>query len=251
MSSPPTTTGTNPPINTAALSQPLQNTNLDDLLTQPNSNDDNPTATEKLLEKWDPTIEAIRTATRAAFPSSPQGPPGTTREEFRSYWHGIFTQLLSTVGADASIPYYLTSPPVKKFEIKVFDKTHALGCPCCLPEVDADIVLENEDGVSKLDLVQGVRDHLYGEYGVVPLVNTEEDEEGVMEMETALVYSANWMSAPSWEGEEGERVCYYREVPEVFLYCCSAGGFKEMMEKEVGGEKEDEKPKGKPKTRRA
>ncbi|KAK3302782.1 uncharacterized protein B0T15DRAFT_315030 [Chaetomium strumarium] len=267
----PSFTGTNPSTNTTTdLSHQLQGVTLgnnnNNPLSEVNSNfneneneneNDTPTTytyTERPTQQWDPTIDAICSVIRTAFPSSPHNPvttTTTTRPDFQSYWHGVFTQLISTVAADATIPQHLTSPPVKDFEIKVFDRGHVGGCPCCLPDVEANILLENEDGVTKVDFVRGVRDYLFAgdttsstSSNTVPLVNTEDVE---IEMETALVYSAQWMNP----------FLNHRGVPEVFLYCCSAGRMEEILkeeeEEERDGEKkmEDEMPKGRPRTRRA
>ncbi|KAK4152087.1 hypothetical protein C8A00DRAFT_35213 [Chaetomidium leptoderma] len=217
--------------------------NLDDSNQEPapdtnqnNSDDDDDTT---LIEKWAPTIDAISSATRKAFPSSPQGTPGVSppsRAEFRQYWHGIFTQLLEAVAADPTIPHHLTSPRVTTFVVNLFDKPHGLCCPCSLPDVSPTIALANEQGVDKTDLVRGVRDYLYGET-TAPVINTDDDEydyEGPaagqqqqpekaaetteLVMETALVYSADWMSCGN--NDEGERVSYYSEEPNVYMYCC-------------------------------
>jgi hypothetical protein len=175
-----------------------------------------------LIEKWAPTIDAICDTTRKSFPDSPQGPSAT--DNFRQYWHGVFTQLLEAVAQDESIPYHLTSPPVNKFIVKLFDKQHPGGCPCCLPDVDPSITLENEQGVSKTDLVRGVRDYLYGEAAPRIYGDEDDDDGGMLAMETALVYNASWMSGGRTEA--GERVSYYEDEPEVFMYCCRASEFK-------------------------
>jgi hypothetical protein len=187
----------------------------------------------ELIEKWAPTIDAICETTRKAFPGSPHG--SSAAEEFRQYWHGVYTQLLETVAQDDSIPHHLTSPPVNKFIIKLFDKQHPGRCPCCLPYVDPSITLENEQGVNKTDLVRAVRDYLYGE--AVPKIygdgEKEEDDDGMLAMETALVYFADWMSSET--NEAGERVSYYEDEPEVFMYCCRAEEFKVPKKEEEPG----------------
>lgn len=200
----------------------------------------------QLIEKWGPTVDAILAATKEAFPSSPRGSsdPEPNREEFRQYWHGAFTQLLETVAADSAIPEHLTSPPVKKFVVKLFDERHSMCCPCSLPDVDPTIVLENSSGVTKLDLVRGLHDYLYGEAS--PGINTERvpdsSDADTLTVDTPLLYCADWMSCGS--NDKGERLSYYTEVPEAFMYCCPSGEFDEKAAKDGEVEKQPEKKGG-------
>ena len=96
-----------------------------------------------LIVNWAPTIHTIKDATRKAFPNSPQEPSESFFEDFRQYWHGVFTRLLDEVAQDSSIPRHPTSLPVKKFVIKLFDQPHPGCCPCVMPDVGASITLEN------------------------------------------------------------------------------------------------------------
>lgn len=117
-------------------------------------------------ETWYPTILALRGAMRAAFPSSPRPTPTSSKEEilgFNTYWRGVFENLHKQVEADDSIPRFLATPPIKKFEINIFTENSGLDCPCCLPDVEpANIILENGDGLTKGDLILGVGKYLYG-----------------------------------------------------------------------------------------
>jgi hypothetical protein len=194
---------------------------------------------DELIELWRPTVDAIHDATREAFPSSPQG---ASRREFQQYWHGVFTRLLETVAADSTIPSQLSSPPVTKFTVNLFNHPHSMCCPCSLPDVSPTIELENEQGVSKMDLVRGTRDYLYGD--TVPIINTLHDgndfKSDECAVETPLVFAADWMSGGY--NDEGERVSYYSSSPHVFIYCCCADEFRETAQLE---EPEKEKPEGK------
>ncbi|KAH6635766.1 hypothetical protein F5144DRAFT_155454 [Chaetomium tenue] len=180
---------------------------------------------DTLIEKWMPTVEAIRAATRAAFPSSPRGPG------FNPYWHAVFTRLIASVAADPSIPDHLTQPPIPRFIVNVFDHPDRQCCPCSLPDVRPSIVLERPDGVRKTDLVRGVRDFLYGAAagaGTVRVYRADEwDEHEGDVMAEPLLYSWNWMSS-GWD-DDGGRVSYYGvggDAPQVYAYACPVGEYE-------------------------
>jgi hypothetical protein len=211
------------------------------------SDDDQYGGAVNLIELWKPAVDAIHDATRDAFPSSPQG---ASRDEFQQYWHAIFTRLLETVAADSTIPGQLASPPVTEFVVNLFNHPHSMCCPCSMPDVSPTITLENEQGVSKMDLVRGMRDYLYGD--TVPIINVLYDNDRESEeraVETPLVFAADWMSGGN--NDKGERVSYYHDSPHVFIYCCRAGEFREMAQLEEPDSEgpedgpEKEKPKGK------
>ncbi|KAM7185853.1 hypothetical protein V8F20_011624 [Naviculisporaceae sp. PSN 640] len=117
-------------------------------------------------ETWYPTIVALRTAVNAAFPSSPRPTPTSTKEEitaFNTYWRRVFEDLHKQVESDDSIPKFLSTPPIKKFEIIIFTENNGLDCPCCLQDISpANIILENKDGLTKGDLILGLSKYLYG-----------------------------------------------------------------------------------------
>lgn len=74
--------------------------------------------------------------------------------------------MLESAGSDQSVPEFVTRPPVKKFAIKLFDNealenSRCSYCPCILPDVELTILLEDEVGVKKLDIVKGLRNYLY------------------------------------------------------------------------------------------
>lgn len=208
---------------------------------------------EPLIEKWDPTIVAMCEATKRAYldPASPSD-SDSDRTEFRQYWWDVFTQVLESVAADSAIPTHLTSPPVTKFVVKVFDKQHELGCACGLPAVDPTIALENDEGVTKLDLVRELRDYLYGEAS--PAINTTEVKGGIdasstVTMDTPLMYEADWMSGGS--NGHGAQLSYYDEVPEIFVYCCPSSEFRENWLADEDHDEVTAVPKTRAKSKRA
>ncbi|KAK3314153.1 hypothetical protein B0H66DRAFT_457315, partial [Apodospora peruviana] len=204
------------------------------------------------IETWNKVVDRVTDITRKAFHQY-SGTLDTAAcvTAFQSHWRGIFTTLSSEIAADATIPTYLTSPPVKKFEINLFTEDGELGCPCCLPDVQqASITLENENGVTKEDFMRGLTDYLYNRRdGELPMIYSKEKMEGEESDEAefmydryfdrevkrqecegedyeetvfeykfpALVYTANWMSGGG-STEEGKHV--YGNFPSIWLYCC-------------------------------
>lgn len=188
-----------------------------------------------VIEKWYDVIEAITKTTQEAFAASPAF-DATNPSAFQTYWRGVFTRLRDSISADSSIPHYLTEPPVDWFTITLFDAAHALNCPCCHPDVEPGIMLDNDDGVTKEDLIDGFIDYMYGdalprvyiepysvfregvvtEYGGLKMVpgggGGEYSEEAGL-----LVYSFSWMSGRT--NEDGEKEAYCSD-PNVVLYCC-------------------------------
>lgn len=218
--------------------QPLAVSNIKSNQDNSNESDLEP----EMIEKWLPTVDAVLDATRSAFPSGPQGTSGPEpdHQEFRHYWHGVFTQLADTIAADPAIPEQLASPPIKKFMVNLFDRPHPMCCPCSLPDVDPTITLENEIGVTKMDLVRGLRDYLYGEES--PEINDEDGE--AFTMDTALLYTFDWMSGGY--DDDGNRISYYFKQPKIFLYCCRFEDFREETSKF-----DEEQPKKRPKSKAA
>jgi hypothetical protein len=187
---------------------------------------------EPIVQKWHDAVDAIQKTTREAFSASPAFDPSSP-STFQTYWHDIFARLRDSMLADPQIPQYLTSPPVPKFTITLFDVIHGLNCPCCHPDVGPNIVLENEEGVTKGDLINGFIQCMYGDalprvyIEPEPLCEEEADASTGEEVEIPdgtyrddagmLVYSASWMSACG--GQEGEAIAYSDE-PNIVLYCC-------------------------------
>jgi hypothetical protein len=227
-----------------------EDSNLDqpDSAEQDNSDQDGDDEYDgQYIEQWRPTVEAISAAILAAFPGSPRDPspessPDPNRnpednnnhDEFRRYWHDVFTQLLSSVVADPTIPEQLTQPPTESFHVNIFDHPHGMCCPCMMPDVEPSIELEREGGVRKTNLVRGVRDFLYGDAAAASPVevyrcDAEFNGDEVEVMETPLLYTWDWMSAG--RGEDGERVSYYYvgHAPQVFLYVCPVGEYEEKQ----------------------
>ncbi|KAM0417364.1 hypothetical protein ACHAPT_012598 [Fusarium lateritium] len=197
---------------------------------------------EPIIEKWQPIVDALDAATKDAFPASPAFDPSSP-STFQTYWRGVFTRLRDSVVSDAEISHHLTKPPVSRFTVTLFDNMHVLGCPCCQSYSEPAVVLENEDGVTKEELLNGIIDKVYGE--VLPKVfieedpmletdqteveeedeDEEEDEEEVERPDSetfsndsgVLMYTYSWMSCGN--NAEGERVAYSDE-PDIVLYCC-------------------------------
>lgn len=217
---------------------------------------------EPVIEKWHGVTNAIRNTTKSAFAASPPFDPSSP-STFQTYWRTVFNRLRQDIAANPDIPRHLTSPPVTKFTVSVFDNIHGLCCPCGHPDVEPNITLKNKDGVTKEELMDGFVNYMYGEAlpGVYiepapPLPKdyepTSEDSEGyddcADEVEgPALVYSAAWMS--SVFREDGERVAYASE-PNIVLYCCRPEEFAEKREDKDGdGEVEAKEAEGESKAR--
>lgn len=182
------------------------------------------------LQTWSKVIEAVRKATEAAFPSSPPF-SASSPSEFQTYWYNVFTVLAETVAADSSIPDMLTSPPVQEFHITLFDEVPMGGCPCTLPETEPSIKLVRTGGVTKGDLVEGLRDWLYGNEkpgavwsdspgdGEGEDSDDDEDENAyVGDRVGRLVESASWYSGR--RSEEGERMSG-RQTQVIWVWCLS------------------------------
>jgi hypothetical protein len=198
---------------------------------------------EIVHEKWKPAIQAITAETASALNASPPF-NASSPAEFQAYWRKIFGKMRDRVIGDATIPHYLTSPPVKSFRITLYSRQHQLGCPCCHPDVDPSIVLENETGVTKADLISGINNTLYGD--TLPRVYLEpeplywtsaadeakrpcihdgdfRDDSGV------VVFSYNWMTAGN-VGNGAARM--YGDKASIILYCCPPDQYALNKEKE-------------------
>ncbi|KAJ9144313.1 hypothetical protein NKR19_g6525 [Coniochaeta hoffmannii] len=184
------------------------------------SGDEDDTGPSSVQIQWQPVITAIKSAVRDAFDSSPSYNPSSPAA-LNSYWHGIFTRLAEAVASDPSIAEYLTSPPLTRFNITLYDESGAGRCPCCLSDRDPEITLEDEDGVGKGAMVLGLRDELYGK-----------GKGG-----ERLVFDADWMCSPE-RGPEGERythqLCYGEDadVVNIWVFWCTRERFAERVEEE-------------------
>ncbi|KAF4985050.1 hypothetical protein FDECE_16863, partial [Fusarium decemcellulare] len=89
-----------------------------------------------------------------------------------TYWRNVFNRLRNSVSADPSIPRHLTDRAVLKFTITLFDQEPAIGSTLS-HSYSEPIVLKNNDGVQKEDLVNGLIDNLYGD--TLPKVFIEQD----------------------------------------------------------------------------
>ncbi|KAK4225156.1 hypothetical protein QBC38DRAFT_483606, partial [Podospora fimiseda] len=73
---------------------------------------------------------------------------------------------MKEVEANPNIPYFLSDPPFKKFNVHLYrvdDNTGIAKCCCCLEGGLPNIRIINQNGVTKGELVPAVRDHFYGE----------------------------------------------------------------------------------------
>ncbi|KAL6850708.1 hypothetical protein ACO1O0_007833 [Amphichorda felina] len=180
-----------------------------------------------IIEKWDRVVGAIDNATRDAFPASPPFDPSNP-STFQTYWHNVFSHVQDAVASDTSIPEFLTEPPVRRFTVSFFDGKHGLGCPCCLPEVDYGIDLQNDGGVTKNDLMRAFIEHVYGEE--TPQIYAQEDGEPI-DCGGVLVYTADWMS--SGRNDDGGKIAYGSmfepedQIACIFMYCCAPERYAE------------------------
>ncbi|KAK0747361.1 hypothetical protein B0T21DRAFT_354148 [Apiosordaria backusii] len=182
--------------------------------------------------RWAPTIDALHaTFTDNAPLCPPLSPSGSNEQEFNQFWCSVLTSLAIKIEADASIPLYLTSPPRPTFSIKLFSKPASNGIPSVV-DLPFQIVLSNPSGVTKGDLIRGVRDYLYSEEEsrkrVIYRPRQEGDGLGKWEeadMERVVVYDATWFmmdnqEEPPDDDEERYEGCTWKD-PEIVLYCCT------------------------------
>ncbi|KAK4163908.1 hypothetical protein QBC43DRAFT_300866 [Cladorrhinum sp. PSN259] len=158
---------------------------------------DCPTSEPEPLECFERTVKAITSAfTSSSVASSPSSSLSTASggwEPFRKHWYDILSKILTQVEGDPDIPHFLTDPPVRKFQVKLYRSAH-LGCPCCLPILEPNIVIKRSKGVTKGDLVRAVRDFLYGrEEPAVSNGDANSAEEEVVRVERPVVWRDEWM----------------------------------------------------------
>ncbi|KAJ3529191.1 hypothetical protein NM208_g9873 [Fusarium decemcellulare] len=176
-----------------------------------------------IVETWDKVTKAIQDATEEAFAASPPFDPSLP-STFQTYWRNVFNRLRNSVSADPSIPRHLTDRAVLKFTITLFDQEPAIGSTLS-HSYSEPIVLKNNDGVQKEDLVNGLIDKLYGD--TLPKVFIEQDlwgdrdeaivgkcaddkEPRYFKDETGVViYKSLWKSVR--ENADGNRIAYLHE----------------------------------------
>lgn len=134
---------------------------------------------DSLIETWGEIVQKVTTTTETAILTTPIFDLSTHNGQaaFQSHWRGVFSTLEESIASDDSIPQYLTSPPVKNFDINLFTEDHHLHCPCCLPGVPPNIALENETGVTKQDFIKGLAGYLYGSDDKFPVIYSEDELE--------------------------------------------------------------------------
>ncbi|KAH6874413.1 hypothetical protein B0T10DRAFT_498879 [Thelonectria olida] len=178
------------------------------------------------VEKWHYVVHAIESTTKGRFPGSPPS-DAASGSDFQRYWRDAFTQLSNSISSDSTVPGFLTCPPTRKFSVFIFDLGQK-GCPCCLPETSPNIVVENEDGVTKDDFMKAFTDYMYG--GPLPRVNHEDGSQASGGI-CALVYGSNWMS--QGKNADGEKLAMLQmvapkdRIPEIWLFCSDSDGYLE------------------------
>lgn len=190
-----------------------------------------------VVETWHEAVDAVLEATRAAFPKSPAF-DAASPEAFQAYWRGVFARLHDTVTSDGSIPEQLTLPPSRTFWVNLFAQGPEAepACPCCLPDVEPSVRLENEAGVTKGDLVAGLGGFLYGG-GRPPRVYVEDPErddvvpeENEAHRPGMLVHGADWMSEGGGGDDKGRRYVYtggwIGRPAIIWMYCSQWREFK-------------------------
>ncbi|KAH7142860.1 hypothetical protein B0J13DRAFT_636608 [Dactylonectria estremocensis] len=183
------------------------------------------------VEKWHEVVSAIEPTTRERFSAGPSA-DDTSVSDFQHHWRDVFPQLSLSISNDPTVSHFLTSPPTKKVSIFLFDVTK-MGCLCCLPETNLSITLQNEDGVTKDDVLKGFIDYMYGES--LPLINNQDGSE-VSEGTRALVYGSSWMSQR--KNEDGVKVALVPmvapadRIPDIWFYCSDPRGYPDKVEKQ-------------------
>ncbi|EJT73042.1 hypothetical protein GGTG_09893 [Gaeumannomyces tritici R3-111a-1] len=235
---------------------PVQDSrHVDDEAIPANPNNDDDDSNGRRRQQWADVASVINLAVRGAFPASPAfdaGDPGA----FQAHWRAVFAWLHDCVAADAGIATQLADPPLRRFEIRILDdgggsasavsgvgacdddsgNDSDIGCPCrLLPKTAApSIVLRNDRGVTKVDLVRGLSRYLYGS-DQPPLVyrqqgpagrddcsptaaadDNDDDPPLSQQRGPALPYEAGWMG--SYDG--------------IWVYCCPPDQFASRIRDE-------------------
>ncbi|KAI5458183.1 hypothetical protein BGZ63DRAFT_427451 [Mariannaea sp. PMI_226] len=200
------------------------------------------------LETWGDLVKAIVETTKKAFPASPKG-DNFSEEAFKTYWHGVFSQLAKTIDSDADIPAFLTSPPEEEFTVALFAEKGACAfeCPCCLPDVENNIVLKNVNGVTKGDLIKAFTEYMYGDtmptvYSTKPFEKVQEPKsnehddvhvnEAYKKQALLLVYDSDWLIGAA-DKKTGKRTVVESVGPNAYMYCCEPEDFMEMATKKT------------------
>jgi len=188
--------------------------------------------------RWRPLTIHVLDAVRKAYPGSPAFDEKEPAR-FQTHWRNVFEQMRKEISADDSIDKYLTDPPVEKANVMLFDTLHSLGCCCCHPENEPNIVLKREGGITKEDFVDGLAAYLYG--SELPKVYIEpepyvddagetsraagvEDEDESTEFtdnEGVLIYDCGWI----FQGD-GQT---YEKYPNIFMYCYEGNQFEDYQ----------------------
>ncbi|CAH0055332.1 unnamed protein product [Clonostachys solani] len=194
-----------------------------------------------ITEQWEPLTDLILKTTKDAWDESPYF-DASSPNVFQSYWQRVFSELHASVVADKNIPEYVTEPPVKGFDVDVFDQ-HPNCCPCDLPSAPQNIKIFRPDGVTKGDFIKAVGTYLYGDSP--PRVYSLEHGKPIQPT-GVMVYHINWMSQRSSTGGNAAFPCYFargHQIVSVVLYCCPKGDFFKNKG-QVEAEKEERRKRG-------
>ncbi|KAG9253194.1 uncharacterized protein F5Z01DRAFT_156178 [Emericellopsis atlantica] len=190
--------------------------------------------------RWRPLTTHVLDAVRKAYPSSPAFDEKEPAR-FQTHWRNVFEQMRKDISADDSIDKYLTDPPVEKANVLLFDTLHSLGCCCCHPDNEPNIVLEREGGITKEDFVDGLAAYLYGsglpkvyiepepymddagEASRAAEAEDEDEDEGedFTNNEGVLIYDCGWISQGGGQT--------YQKHPNIFMYCYGGNKFEDYQ----------------------
>ena len=193
-----------------------------------------------LIQTWQPLMTTIEKAVEAAIPSSPSCGSSSRDDDleiFRTYWAGVFDDIVKTL-KNSETPQYLTSPPSPRFDLH-FLNGGANQCPCCFERDETPAIrLDIPGGVEDVDFVSALANYLYAPGSHVdeekrPLIQITEHISGDnsgnkthkvigKRVFAPVLYHSNWMSST---GENGEKEVFGKwegnyQVPEVWLFCC-------------------------------
>lgn len=223
------------------------------------ASDSEDSESESRIERWHEVVDAVTSATKDAVSASPTYDKAKP-EAFLMYWRQVFARLLDSVIADPKVPEQLTEPPSEEFHVNLFNEPDLMCCPCTHPDVEPNVVLKKDGGVTKGDLVKRLAEYLYGD--PVPLVHvanqvygsTDSDSGSTMDVdesrpqeaqtegaydEHVVIYTSDWMSAG---GPQKERAVY-GYPPRIWIYGCRLEEFKQKAQRDAAQEQVKEQEK--------
>ncbi|KAF2753000.1 hypothetical protein EJ05DRAFT_229168 [Pseudovirgaria hyperparasitica] len=140
--------------------------------------------------------------------------PGV-RKLFQEYWQAVMKDVENLIASNEAIPDQLTNPAAKTFRIWVFkqDEDSLNSCPCCLPICGDDIVLKNNQGVTKVDLIRGISQYLYADVDKFPALHCMDD--GSTDALPVASVEFNYMT----NGGQDETCVLASHEPGIWMYC--------------------------------